>query len=148
MQPSPAPADYKLLRDGAVAALQILYLDVTLLRRLVCSSEANKRPSTCVNGECIVVGEIGESCRNPHVAATMSVVFKKTSGKVCLLYLCPVPLSPAHSLTQLLICAFGKSRFHLGLTVLLDVKLFLAILCKVETPFHHVVQSSRSNTCC
>ncbi|DBB13998.1 TPA: hypothetical protein ACH3X3_000971 [Trebouxia sp. C0006] len=57
MQPSPGPADYKLLRDGAVATLQILYLDVILLRHLVSTSEANKRP-THANEVCVVVGEI------------------------------------------------------------------------------------------
>jgi len=78
MQPSPGPADYKLLRDGAVATLQILYLDVILLRHLVSTSEANKRP-TYANEVCVVVGEIGKSCRNPRVSATMTVHLNKTS---------------------------------------------------------------------
>ncbi|KAL0034155.1 hypothetical protein WJX77_000688 [Trebouxia sp. C0004] len=56
MQPEPGPADYKLLRDGAVAALQVLYLEVIALGRLVCTSEANKRPIS--SGDHMFVAEI------------------------------------------------------------------------------------------
>ncbi len=52
MQPAPGPIGYKLLKDSAVAALQILYLEVVSLGSLVGKSEANKGLST----------EIGESC--------------------------------------------------------------------------------------
>lgn len=60
MQPLSAPADYKLLRDGAVAALQVLFLEVVALGRQVCNSEANQRPITI--GSRMLVAEIGESC--------------------------------------------------------------------------------------
>jgi len=52
MQPAPGPIGYKLLRDSAVAALQILYLEVVSLGCLVGTSEASERLSI----------EIGESC--------------------------------------------------------------------------------------
>ena len=58
MQPLPAPADYKLLRDGAVAALQVLYLEVISLGRLVRTSDANKRPIP--TSDRTLVAEIGE----------------------------------------------------------------------------------------
>ncbi len=115
MQPAPGPADYQLLREGAVAALQFLYLDVITLGRRVCTSEASKRP--ILSGDRVLAAEIGESCCNqpqshvaatncnPHVAATVQCT-AKASGKVCLLYLCPVILSFAHSLTRLLSCTF------------------------------------------
>ncbi|DBA65711.1 TPA: hypothetical protein ACH3X2_002758 [Trebouxia sp. C0005] len=56
MQPLSAPADYKLLRDGAVAALQVLFLEVVALGRQVCNSEANQRPITI--GSRMLVAEI------------------------------------------------------------------------------------------
>ncbi len=52
MQPAPGAMEYKLLRDSAVAALQILYLEVVSLGILLGKSEANK-------GLCT---DIGESC--------------------------------------------------------------------------------------
>ncbi len=65
MQPAPGPADYKLLRDGVGAALQILYLELDLLRRLNSTLETNRRLTgrTCANGASILAAEIGEhSC--------------------------------------------------------------------------------------
>ena len=41
MQPAPGPADYSLLRNGVVAALQTLYLEVDMLGRLKFTIETN-----------------------------------------------------------------------------------------------------------
>ncbi len=146
MQPAPAIADYKLLREGAVAALQILYAEVVLLRRLVCTSVANKRPSTYVNAKCIFIAKIGELCCNqlqPTCCCNHDCdvcVSTKLSGKVCTsthsnsIVTCPLTDLVTHQ------CIWQvKSSFHLGLTMMLSMKLFLAILCKIETPLHHVV---------
>jgi hypothetical protein len=65
MQPAPGPADYTLLRDGAVAGLQILYLELDMLRRLKSTLETNRRLTerTCTNAASMLAAEIGEySC--------------------------------------------------------------------------------------
>ncbi len=65
MQPAPGPIDHKLLRDGVVAALQILYLELDLLRRLNSTLETNRMSTgrTCASGARMLVAEIGEhSC--------------------------------------------------------------------------------------
>ena len=95
MQPAPGPIGYKLLRDSAVAALQILYLEVVSLGSLVGKSEANK-------GLCT---DIGESCCSQlhpiYFSADMRSVFNKdvwqtlwsvppSSTIVTSLFVCPL----------------------------------------------------------
>ena len=87
MQPAPGPADYKLLKESAVAALQILYLEVVSLGSLVGKSEANKRLSI----------EIGESCCNQllliHCCKHDFSLQQRCLGKLCNLKLHPVASS-------------------------------------------------------
>ncbi len=67
MQTAPRPADYELLRDGVVAALQILHLEVDLLMRLKSTRETNKSLPECTftTAASLLTIEIGEhSCRH------------------------------------------------------------------------------------
>ncbi len=106
MQPSPSPANYKLLREGAVAALQFLYLELELVRRLRYDLENNRMSAgrACASGASMLIADVGEhSC-----SCLQSVLYGKhemeSSDKLCLLNPCTLPAALAcllfGSLTQ------------------------------------------------
>jgi len=112
MQPAPGPADDKLLRDGAVAALQILYCELDVLRRLKYTLETNRTSigRTCASGARMLLADVGEhSCSCLH-----SKHESESSDKLCLLHPCPLPAPLAcllfGSMTQVsLTCSSVKS---------------------------------------
>ncbi len=93
MQPAPGPADYQLLRDGAVAALQFLYLELHALRRLKHTLDTNRRSTgrTFASEAGILLADVGEhSC-----SCLQSILHSKheleSSCKLFLLHPCPIP---------------------------------------------------------
>ena len=107
MQAAPGPADYKLLRDGAMAALQFLYLEMDALRRLKYTLETNRRSieRSCASAASSFLADVGElSC-----SCLQSILHSKqeleSSDTLCLLHPCPTP-------APLACCLLHRHRFH------------------------------------
>ncbi len=91
MQAAPGPADYKLLREGAMAALQFLYLELDVLRRLKYTLETNRRSigPSCASAASSFLTDVGKlSC-----SFLQSILHNKheSSDTLCLLHPCPIP---------------------------------------------------------
>ncbi len=110
MQPTPEPADYKLLRDSVVAALQILYFELDVLRRLKYTLETNRASigRTCANGARMLLDDVGEhscTCLQSNLYSKHDL---ESSDILCLLDPCPLPAPLA--------CLLFGSLIHVSLT--------------------------------
>ena len=119
MQPVPGPIGYKLLKDGVVAALQILYLEVVSLAALVGKSEANKRLSTEIGESCCSKSHLTHCCQREfglQQRYLANLVFCTSAQFHCHLLVC----LPPHVITHLCILS-SQVQVHPRLTVLSNV---------------------------